>query len=76
MPVSKVVKKEELSQILEEWLLASDVSPTTSLELFFLPGEVVIRPHSAEQQELMEWFEDFSERYEDVLQKLAQGPGE
>lgn len=50
MKVSKVVKKEELGQVFEEWLLASDVPSTTPLELFFLPGEVVVRPHSPEQQ--------------------------
>ena len=76
MNVSKVVKKEEVNQILEEWLLASDLAPTTPLELYFLPGEVVIRPYSTEQQELTEWFEGFRERYDDVLQKLAQGPEE
>lgn len=76
MNVSKVVKKEELGRVFEEWLLASDVPSTTPLELFFLPGEVVIRPHSPGQQELVEWFEGFRERYDDALRKLAQGPEE
>ncbi len=41
------------------------------LELFFLPGEVIIRPQPPDQQELLEWFEGFRERYDDVLRRLA-----
>jgi len=71
MTVSKVVEREELTQTLEDWLVASDIPLTMPLEFFFLPGEVIIRPHSSEQQELLEWFEDFRQRYDDVLCWLA-----
>ena len=71
MTISKIVKQEELTPTLEAWLVASDVPPMMPLELFFLPGEVLIRPQPPEQQELLEWFEGFRQRYDDVLRRLA-----
>jgi len=71
MTVSKIVEREKLSRTLEEWLTASDIPLTTPLELFFLPGEVIIRPQSPDQQELPRWFEGFRQRYDDVLRRLA-----
>jgi hypothetical protein len=76
MTVSKTIKREKLSQILEEWLNASDIPPTTPLELFFLPGEVVIRPQSPAQEDLGEWFAGFRQRYDDVLRRLANSEAE
>ncbi len=71
MTISKVIERKELAQTVDNWLVASDVPPTMPLELFFLPGEVVIRPHPSEQQELQEWFKGFRQRYDDVLRRLA-----
>jgi len=71
MTVSKIVEREKLAQTLEDWLVASDIPLTTPLEFFFLPGEVIIRPQPPEQQELLEWFEGFRQRYDDVLRRLA-----
>lgn len=71
MAVNKTVKREELAQTLEDWLVASDIPLTMPLELFFLPGEVIIRPQPPEQQELLEWFDGFRQRYDDVLRRLA-----
>jgi hypothetical protein len=71
MTVSKIVERGELAQTLEDWLVASDIPPTMPLELFFLPGEVVIRPQPPEQQKLLEWFDGFRQRYDDVLRRLA-----
>jgi len=71
MTASRTVEREELAQALEDWLIASDVPPMMPLELFFLPGEVIIRPQPPEQQELTEWFDGFRQRYDDVLRRLA-----
>ena len=71
MTISKIVEQEELAQTLDDWLTASNVPPTMPLELFFLPGEVVIRPQPSEQQNLIEWFGGFRQRYDDVLRRLA-----
>ena len=68
---SKIIERKELAQTLDEWLIASDVPPTMPLELLFLPGEIVIRLQPSEQQELVEWFEGFRQRYDDVLRRLA-----
>ena len=73
MTVSKIIEREELAQTLEDWLVASDIPLTMPLELFFLPGEVIVRPQPPEQQELLEWFEGFRQRYDDVLRRLATG---
>ncbi len=73
MTISKTVEREELAQTLEDWLVASDIPPAMPLELFFLPGEVIVRPQPPEQQELLEWFEGFRQRYDDVLRRLAAG---
>jgi hypothetical protein len=71
MTISKIVEQKELAQTLEDWLAASDIPLTTPLALFFLPGEVIIRPQPPDQQELLEWFEGFRQRYGDVLRRLA-----
>ncbi|OQY17925.1 MAG: hypothetical protein DRI77_00230 [Chloroflexi bacterium] len=71
MTIGKIIERKELAQTLDDWLVASDIPPTMPLELFFLPGEVVIRPQPSEQQELLEWFKGFRQRYDDVLRRLA-----
>lgn len=71
---STTVKKEELNQILEQWLKDGDLPATTTLQLYFLPGEIIIRPSSPEEQELTEWFDSFRQRYDETLEKLAEGP--
>ena len=71
MTVSRTVEQEDLAPTLKAWLIASDIPLTMPLELFFLPGEVIIRPQPPEQQELIEWFDGFRQRYDDVLRRLA-----
>ncbi len=73
MTVSKTVKQEELTPTIKDWLAANDVPPMTPLDLFFLPGEVIIRPHFSDQQELLEWFDGFRQRYDGLLRRLANG---
>lgn len=73
MMVSKIVERKDLPQTLEDWLVANNMPLSTPLELFFLPGEVVIRPQPDSQQEILEWFESFRQRYDDVLRQLATG---
>jgi len=58
MTVSRTIEQEDLAPTLKAWLIASDIPLTMPLELFFLPGEVIIRPQPPEQQELIEWFVD------------------
>jgi len=71
--VSKIVEQEELAQTLKDWLVANDVPPVTPLDLFFLPGEVIIRPHFSDQQDLLEWLESCYRRYDGLLRRLANG---
>ena len=71
MTVSRTIEQEDLASTLEAWLVASEIPLTMPLELFFLPGEVIIRPQPPEQQELIEWFDGFRQRYDDVLRQLA-----
>ncbi|MEA3339563.1 MAG: hypothetical protein U9R15_06325 [Chloroflexota bacterium] len=71
MTISKIIERKELAQTVDDWLVASDIPPTMPLELFFLPGEVVIRPQPPDQQELLEWFKGFRQRYDNVLHRLA-----
>ena len=73
MTVSKIVKREELAQTLKDWLVANGVPPMTPLDLFFLPGEVIIRPHFSDQQELLEWLNSCYRRYDSFLRRLANG---
>ncbi len=71
MTVSRTVEQEDLASTLKAWLVASEIPLTMPLELFFLPGEVIIRPQPPEQQKLIEWFDGFRQRYDDVLRQLA-----
>lgn len=67
--MSVVVEREKLLDMMQEWLSASGV--TGKFEIFFLPNEVIIRPHSPQRGELNAWLDDAIRRYDDVLERLT-----
>jgi len=68
---SVVVEREKFLDMMREWLRVSGVTEKGKLEVFFLPNEVVIRPHSPQREELNAWLDDAIRRYGDVLERLA-----
>ncbi len=52
-----VIDQEKFPQVVREWLSANGVAQNTPIELHFLDDEVIIRPQSAERQELRDWLE-------------------
>jgi hypothetical protein len=72
MATSMVIDQEKFPQVVREWLSASGVARNTPIELHFLDDEVIIRPQSAERQELREWLDNATRRYDTLLKRLAE----
>ena len=68
---SVVVEREKLLDMMQEWMNIPGVTEKGKLEVLFLQGEVVIRPHDPQRRELNAWLDDAVKRYSDVLERLA-----
>jgi hypothetical protein len=71
MATSMVIDQEKFPQVVREWLSASGIARNTPIELHFLDDEIIIRPQSAERQELRDWLESAARRYDTLLKRLA-----
>ena len=68
---SAVLERDRLLDMMQEWLNVYGVTGKEKFEMFFLPNEIVIRPHSPQRGELHAWLDDAIRRYGDVLERLA-----
>ncbi len=67
-----LVNQEDLGQVVQGWLTTVGQPPDAQIELYFLSGEVLIRPRATENRDLEEWLEGAMSRYDSLLRRLAE----
>ena len=67
-----VVSQEDIAEIVREWLEAVGRPSDTQIEIYFLSNEVLIRPQAPQSQDLEEWLEGATSRYDSLLRRLAE----
>ena len=66
-----IVERDNLVNVMQEWLVAIGVQKEEKLEVTFLQGEVLIRPQSEQRAELDAWLDETTRKYDSLLKRLA-----
>ncbi len=66
-----VVERDNVLNVVQEWLAATGVQKNEKVEVTFLHGEVIIRPQSEKRAELDAWLDEATRKYDSVLKRLA-----
>ncbi len=66
-----VIERDNLTEIMQEWLTAQGVQSGEKLEIVFLEGEAIVRPQSTRHADLEKWLDEVTRKYDNVLRRLA-----